>query len=115
MDDVVDLDERLRAGLRDELGAARDVLEPVQVALVHVDRRRAVDDPLGGRLGDAGGVRHPHRLGDPEAAQVAMLTHDREAVGGEREDAVEGLLDLGITQRRKEFGCRATPGRSPPR
>ena len=43
--------------------------------------------------------------------QLAMLAHDREAVGGEREDAVEGLFDLRIVAGPE--GVRwlaATPG-----
>ena len=72
---------------------------------------RAVDDPLGGGLGDTGRMGHPHRLGDPETAQLTVLTHDREAVGGEREDAVERLLDLRIAKCGKQFG-RFLPGGS---
>ena len=36
-------------------------------------------------------------------AQLAVLAHDGQAVGGEREDAVEGLLDLRIAQCGKQF------------
>ena len=110
VDDVVDLDEGLRAGLLDELRAAGHILEAVQIALVDIDRRCPVDDPLGRCLGDARGMRHPDRFGNPEAAQVAMLTHDREAVGGEREDAVERLLDLRITQCGNQFAGFMPPG-----
>jgi hypothetical protein len=62
-------------------------------------RDRPFDHPLGHGPCDAGAVRHPHGLGDPEAGQVAVLAHDRSAVGGEGEDAVEALLHLVALQR----------------
>ena len=90
--------------------AAGHILEAVQVALVHVDGRRPVNDPFGGRLGDPRRMGHPHRFGHPEAAQVAVLTHDGEAVRGEREDAVERLLDLRIDQCGKELDASFQAG-----
>jgi hypothetical protein len=99
VDDVVDLDEVLAAALVDELRCQVHVLEAVEVALVHVRARPAVDQPLGHRLGDARGVGDPHRLGDPESAYVTGVPQDREAVGGEGEDAVEALLHLAVGKR----------------
>ncbi len=110
MNDVVDLDEGLRADLVDESWAARKVLEPVQVAFVHVDRRGAVDDPLRDRFGHPGRMGHPHRLGNPESAQLPVLAEQRIPVGREREDAVEALVNLGVPERRQQSHA-FTPGR----
>jgi hypothetical protein len=64
--DVVDLDEVLAGALEHVLRRDLVRLEPVDVTLVQVDRGVAVDEPLGHGATDAGGMRHPDRLGDPE-------------------------------------------------
>ena len=58
----------------------------------------AVDQPLGHGPADAGGVGDPDRLGDPEALDVRGLAQQRQAVGGEGEQAVDALLDLGLAR-----------------
>jgi hypothetical protein len=70
MDDVVDLDEVLDAAIADVRGREVVRLEPVHVALVDIDRRSAVDEPLGRGPGNARGMGDPHGLGDPEAGHV---------------------------------------------
>ncbi len=102
--DVVDLDEAPDTALLHELGRELHVLEAVQVALVHIGAGASLDHPLGHRTRDAGAVRHPHGLRDPEAGQVAVLTHDRGAVGSEGEDAVEALLHLVVPQDGQQVG-----------
>ncbi len=94
MEDVVDLDEVLLVlGL--DVGRSELVgLEPVQVAGVQVDARVAVDHPLGHRLGHAGRVGDPDRLGGPEAVELGVRAEQREVVGGEREHPVERVGEL---------------------
>ncbi len=70
-----------------------DGLEAIEVQLVGVEAGVAVGDPVGHDPTDAAAVGQPHRLGDPGAAHRARLAHDREAVGREREHAVERVVD----------------------
>ena len=86
-------------------------LEPVEVAFVEIGRRAAVDQPLGHGPADAQRMRHPDRLGQPEPADVARLAHEREAVGREREDAVDRAVDpdARLAQGGHELG-RPRPG-----
>jgi hypothetical protein len=47
-------------------------------------------------------VRDPDGFGHEEAFEVGRLAHERAAVGGEGEDAVEAVLDRGAAQRRQQ-------------
>ncbi len=70
MQDVVDLDEVLLRRLADVAGVELHLFESVHIAAVQRDLGTAVDQQLSHRAGHAGGVRHPHRFGDPEAGDV---------------------------------------------
>jgi hypothetical protein len=104
MDDVVDLDEAAGGPLAHVGRRKLRHVEAVEVALAQVERGAAVDDPLGYRAGDPGRVGHPDRLGGPETAQLARLPEQREAVGGEREDAVEAAVQPGVIEHRQQLG-----------
>ena len=94
MDDVVDLDERLRTRRDDVVVCESGVFEPVQIELMGVDAGNAVDHPLGDGACNTRGVCDPHGLGDPESLEAAVFSDDGVSVGGEREDAVEAVVDL---------------------
>jgi hypothetical protein len=48
-------------------------------------------------------VRDPHGLGNEEAVQFLGFAHQRAAVGGEGEDAVEAILDFAFPQCRQDL------------
>ena len=104
MQDVVDLDEVLAVLVSDVARGQLVPLEPVDVARMQVERRRVpVDDPFRHRPGHAGGVGDPDRLGRPEPVEAGVRPEQRQVVGGEREDAVEGVRQF---QRRRGWaGC----------
>ncbi len=109
MDDVVDLDEVLPAALLDERGRELGLLEPVELAFVQVDPGVPVHQHLGQRPRHPGRVRHPDGLGQPEPVEVRRLADQREAVGGEGEDAVDAVLVLGLGQHGQQLD-RVAPG-----
>ena len=99
--DVVDLAIALRAA-QAHVARARPVrVEALRVALVEVEQRVAVGHELGQRAPAAGRVRDPDRLGQPQPARRGALAQQREAVGRERHQAVEGARDLDVAQRRQ--------------
>ena len=57
------------------------------------------EHPVRHDLGDAGGLRHPHRLGAPEAVDVRRRAQHRAAVRREGEDAVELVLQIQALHR----------------
>ena len=69
-------------------------VEAGDVAVVDVDLGVAVGHPLGDRATDARTLLDPHRGRRPEALDLA-LAEDRRAVGGQREQAVDRVADLG--------------------
>ena len=102
MQHVVDLDEVLLRGFADVRGIELEILEAVDVASVQLDLGSSVDQQLCDGPADSGRVRHPHGLGDPEALDVRGFTEQRSAVGGEREDSVEAVVDLGGLEARQQ-------------
>ena len=63
------------------------------VRIAHV--RVAVRHPLGDELGDARALLDPHRGGRPQVAHLDRLAEHRHGVGGERQQPVDGVADLG--------------------
>ena len=103
MDDVVDFDEVLLRGLADVLGCRQRVLEAVEVDAGQVGVRASEGDEFGHGLRDAGTMGDPDRLGDEEPVDLPRLAHERSAVGGEGEDAVEAALDLCLRELRQQL------------
>ena len=74
-------------------------VEASDVAAVRVAHVRvAVGHPLGDELGDAGALLDPHRGGAPQVAHLDGLAEHRVGVGGEAEQTVDGVLDLGVAE-----------------
>ena len=89
---VVDLEGALVAAVVDVLLVLLVGVGAGHVDASMVDVGGAVGHPVGHQLADAGGVFHPHGLGVPEAAHLGRLTDRGVAVGGDLQQAVEGVL-----------------------
>ena len=99
MDDAVGLVEVLGGTGPDVFVGALLGVEAGDVGAVDVDHPGIAErHPLGHHL------RHPRPLldpdggGRPEVAHLGDLTQTRHGVGGERQQAVGGVLDLGVAQ-----------------
>ena len=93
MDDAVGLVEALGGPGVDVCRRLLVLVEARDVGAVQVDLRPAVGHPLGDGPGDPGGLLDPDRGGRPEALDLRGLAQDRHAVGGQREQAVDGVAD----------------------
>jgi hypothetical protein len=93
--DAVGLDERLGGARLDVRPGLLVRVEARDVGVAEVDLGVAVRHPLGDGAGGARTLLDPHRGGGPQALDLGRLTEDRVAVGGQREQAVDGVADLG--------------------
>ena len=57
-----------------------------------VDVRVAVGHPVGDQLAHAGRVFHPHGFGIPQATHLGRFTDRGVAIGGDLQQAVEGIF-----------------------
>ena len=105
--DVVDLAVLLRAASPHVRRRRLERVEPVRVGLGQVVAGLAVHHPLGDLLSHPAAVRDPHRLADPESADVRRLADDRAGVRREREHPVD--RPSGIA---RVAGDRRAPGSS---
>jgi hypothetical protein len=69
------------------------LVEARDVGMRQVDLRLALDHPLGQRAAHARALLHPDRRGRPEALHLGRLAEDRQAVGRQRQQAVDRVLD----------------------
>ena len=69
------------------------LVEARDVGRLQVDLRLAVRHPLRDRLADARAFLHPDRGRRPEALHLGRLAEQRQPVGGQREEAVDRVLD----------------------
>ena len=93
--DVVDLAVLLRAARLHVRRRRLERVEAVRVGLGQVVAGLAVHHPLGDLLAHAAAVRDPHRLADPDAADLRGLADDGARVGREREHPVDRPLRVG--------------------
>jgi hypothetical protein len=70
-------------------------VEARDVGVAEVDLGVAVRHPLGDGAGGARTLLDPHRGGRPQALDLGRLTEEGVAVGGQREQPVDGVADLG--------------------
>ena len=95
VDDPVGLVERLRRA-RPDVGAGALVrVEPGDVGVADVDLGVTVRHPLGDRAADPRALLDPDRGRGPEALDLGRLPQHRPAVGGQREQPVDRVADLG--------------------
>ena len=93
--DAVGLVERLRRARPDVRAGALVRVEAGDVGVADVDLGVPVGHPLRDRAPDARALLDPHRRGRPQALDLGRLAEDRRAVGGEREQPVDRVADLG--------------------
>ena len=93
VDDAVGLVEALGGARLDVLDALLVLVEARDVGRLEVDLGLALDHPLGDRPADARPLLDPDRGGRPEPPDLGRLAEDRQAVGREREQAVDRVLD----------------------
>ena len=99
VDDAVGLVEVLVGSGPDVLVGPLLVVEAGDVSTVDVDHPGvAVGHPLGDYLGHAWTLLNPYRCCRPEVSHLGGLTEARHGIGGEREQTVGGVLDLGIAE-----------------
>jgi len=86
------------------LVALLTVVEAGDVGCVGVDDSGvAVGHPLGNDLRHARAFLDPDGCGGPQVAHVWKLAQARHCVGGQREQTVDGVLDLGVTEHFHEL------------
>jgi hypothetical protein len=73
-------------------------VEALRIALVQVEQGVAVGHQLSQRAAAAGRVRDPDRLREPQVARGRTAAQQREAVGRERHEPVEGARQLDVAQ-----------------
>ena len=89
---VVDLLGDLPAASMDVVRGLLHRIEASDIDAAGVHVGPAPGDPVGQQLAHARGVLDPDRLAEPQAAGFRRLAHQRATVGGDREQAVEGVL-----------------------
>ena len=94
--DAVGLVEALRRAVLDVLGRRLAGVEARDVGGVQIDLGLAEHHPLGHGASDTRTLLDPHGGGGPQALDLGGLAEDRHAVGGEGEQAVDGVLLLGV-------------------
>ena len=92
MNDAVGLVEALRGARNDVLARLVVLVEARNVAGVQVDLALAEHHPLGDGLAGARTFLDPHRCHRPEAPHLRSLAENRHAVGGQRQQTVDGVL-----------------------
>ena len=99
VDDAVRLVEVLRGAGPDVGVAALLGIEAGHIRAVGVDDPRVAEGhPLGDDLGHAGAFLHPDGRRRPEVAHVGDLAEAGHGVGRQREQAVDGVADLGVAE-----------------
>ena len=101
MDDAVGLVEVLGAAGQDVVLGAGVTVEPGDVGGMGIDLGITLGHPLGDHLADRRTLLDPHRRHRPQVFDLNRLTQQRHGVGGEGEEAVDGVADLGL---RKDVG-----------
>ena len=91
--DPVGLVEAFRRAPLDVLGGALLVVEARDVRGLQVDLRLALHQPLRHCATDARPLLHPDRGGRPEPSHLGCFAEQRQAVGGQREEPVDRVLD----------------------
>ena len=94
--DSVRLIEALRRAVLDVLGRGLPGVEAGDVGGVQIDLGLAEHHPLRHGASDTRTLLDPHGGGGPQALDLGRLAEDRHAVGGEGEQAVDGVLLLGV-------------------
>ena len=83
------------------------VVEAGDVSTVDVDHPGiAVSHPLGDYLGHTRTLLDPHRCCRPEVPHLGGLAETRHGIGGEREQTVDGVLDLGVAEHVHQLNGR---------
>ena len=99
VDDAVGLVVVLGAAGVDVVLGALVGVEAADVRRVRVaDVRVAVGHPLGDEAGDPRPLLDPHRRRRPQVPHLHRLAEHRHRVGGEREETVDRVLDLGVAE-----------------
>ena len=91
--DPVGLVEALGGAAPHELARLLVLVEARDVGRLEVDLGLALDHPLGHGAAHARALLDPHRGGGPEPAHLGRLAEDRQAVGRERQQPVDRVLD----------------------
>ena len=92
VDDPVRLRERLARACPDVPPRLLVSVEAARLGRLQVHVRLAEHHPLRHRLSRRRPLPHPDRRGGPQTLDLGRLAEDRHAVGGEREQAVDGVL-----------------------
>ena len=99
MHDAVGLVEVLRGAGPDVIVAPLLGVEAGHVGAVDVDHPGVAEGhPLGHHLGHARPLLDPDGRGRPQVADLGQLAQTRHGVGGERQQSIDGVLDLGVAQ-----------------
>ena len=99
MHDAIGLVEVLGAAGEDVMLGLLVRVEAADVGAVRVAQVRvAVGHPLGNDLSDAGAFLDPHCCGAPQVAHLGGLTEHRVGVGGQAQQAVDRVADLGLAE-----------------
>ena len=99
VDNAVGLIEVLLGAVPDVFVVALFVVEAGNVGCVRVDHTRiAVCHPLGNDLGHARPFLYPNRSCGPQILNFDGLAKARHGIGRQAEQAVDGVLDLGVAE-----------------